>query len=570
MECKVPHIPHRRCLGLDGMVITAADDHSIQGAVVMLHSLRHHHECLTRLYDIGVTNTHASLLEKLRSWGVEIVDGRLLRRGIGPGSAQRGKPRYIDHAIQSSDRVIWLDADCVVTDHIHEMPREFVADHGRSKCRVENSPIIDHVLGPVGSELQPNTGVLSFARGSQLLAEWLELSERTQSDAVLARGFTYWDQGPLTHIVNRDIIPLADGRVWNCIVHDRLMPDEMVRLWAGPQKILHFAGTKKYWHRWCGAVVRDWPVPRIPQTKAVPAEVQAMVNKIEAQQRSVQTNQESRQIARSATAPSGQLYLHGHFTPEELRCLAEPPRYARGSLGEVFVTALSCKPSHVEPQQRALTSWRDAGATIVAMNSTREIDVLRKSYPQVDRWLECNDLSDGYEYPTQRIVNLARVACEMDRRIVLINSDIEVRATQSQLKRFLDCEFAAGIRWDYQHSHSTAREYEWGIDAFTFTPEQALALPDDMPLAIGQPMWDYVVPAILAATRATWTPTFLHERIFFHRQHATNWSKTAWRRGRDWLRQRYGVGLEYGDATFRRNLDPLWHYDRRRGRYVRQ
>jgi len=74
LPCRVPELPAPRRTQLDATVITAACDKQVQGAMLAMYSLLRHHECTATFYDLGVTSTFSELVDKMRSWGVQVVD----------------------------------------------------------------------------------------------------------------------------------------------------------------------------------------------------------------------------------------------------------------------------------------------------------------------------------------------------------------------------------------------------------------------------------------------------------------------------------------------------------------
>lgn len=229
------------------------------------------------------------------------------------------------------------------------------------------------------------------------------------------------------------------------------------------------------------------------------------------------------------------------------------------------VTALSIKNHSVERQTLCLDSWKRFGLEIVAKNTEAEIDELWGLYPQVDRWIVENELSTHYDFPTQLIRNLADTAMELDRTVMVINSDIELLGPQSALLDAISPEaMTIGIRWNHDDDKRLAKEFEWGLDAFTFTPEQAAMIPKDFPFAIGHAMWDYAVPALFQNKGVPLR--FVHEPIMFHRNHKQNWSPEGWHFGAEWTKRELGIEIVYSSNEFRRGLDPGWAYDKDRWR----
>jgi hypothetical protein len=236
------------------------------------------------------------------------------------------------------------------------------------------------------------------------------------------------------------------------------------------------------------------------------------------------------------------------------------------SAGINLLTSLSLMPKHMEVQSRCLDSWVTVGCKVIAQNTAEEINQLKPIYHQVHEWIECDDTSTAYEYPTQKLISLAESAAALDAAI--INSDIEIICRQKQLKSLIErseSEFVLGIRWNYSVSPSHAREFEWGFDLIAMSPEQVGLLPKDMPFAIGQPMWDYALPEILMMFG--FKPKISHSRVLFHHDHPQHWNDRSHRLGKNWLAN--FTGQPFDDVWFRRSIDSEYLYYKSDGVYRR-
>lgn len=269
---------------------------------------------------------------------------------------------------------------------------------------------------------------------------------------------------------------------------------------------------------------------------------------------------------------------HGHvsethvkkpgWTVDEGYAVYWPQKYRRGSLDPycAVVTSLNPNPARRERQRECLQSWIDFGLSVYVVNTPGEIAAMAEHFPEV-QWIAQVEQSSHYPFKSPLISNMAKVACTLDRRIVLLNSDCEIRGRQSQLLKHIrddDTQFI-GIRWDHGDDRSLAVEQEWGLDMFAFTPQHARLLPENMPFAIGQPTWDYAVPLIMRDKGIRLN--IMHERLLFHQKHELAWSNSSWIFGRDWLNNFYGNSFADG-KTYRRSLDPKWVYTKDHGCYV--
>lgn len=245
----------------------------------------------------------------------------------------------------------------------------------------------------------------------------------------------------------------------------------------------------------------------------------------------------------------------------EAYALHWPQEYAPRSADVTIVSSINPAPDRQADQLRAVASWRSIGAAIILCNTPAEQSKLCGTF-SADRWITDLQCSPN---TAPLVRDLASVAQRIDRPILLVNSDIEIRGRQSALRRFFDGDRQTiGIRWNYETDVVAAREFEWGFDAFTFTPQQSRKLPLDMPLRIGAPVWDYAVPWFIRPSRID------HQRLFFHRLHPLRWNRQQWIDGSRWMA---GHGAtEFTDeqqaGVWRQQLEPHQHYHPRRGCYL--
>lgn len=231
----------------------------------------------------------------------------------------------------------------------------------------------------------------------------------------------------------------------------------------------------------------------------------------------------------------------------------------------VAVTALSIARHSITHQRQCIDSWKRFGLDVIAKNTPAEIRILQPDFPDVT-FMPSNDTGIHFAYPTQRIKALAGTALEIDKPVLVINSDIELRGNNAYIQHS-DQSMFVGIRWNYDEAFPhVLTEFRYGIDAFTFTPHQALRLPDDFPFAIGHAMWDYAVPAIMR--RHDIELNIVHHPMLFHRNHEQNWSSNDWFFSQQWIEENLGLHIEYATPDFRDSLEkPRWRYNQTRWIY---
>ncbi len=219
------------------------------------------------------------------------------------------------------------------------------------------------------------------------------------------------------------------------------------------------------------------------------------------------------------------------------------------------VTSLSEKPHHIARQSVCLSSWKAFGLPIIVVNKTDEIDRLSELYPQVDRWVACDDNLSIFTRQTQQIERLSRVAIDIDKPVMLLNSDIELFGDRSLLLDRLkpNC-LVGGIRWNYESILAKAVREDWGIDAFVVTPEMAKTIPASIRMQIGIPFWDYWLP--LHFQRIGYEIDLIGERLLYHRSHDAMWGDDDWCIGAKVLDKEFGTNLfsTPGSIAFRQTL----------------
>lgn len=195
------------------------------------------------------------------------------------------------------------------------------------------------------------------------------------------------------------------------------------------------------------------------------------------------------------------------------------------------LTSIAPVPTRVAEQLRFLDSWGVAGLEPVSLNHPSEIEWLAHVYPEVEF------------VPTERTA-LARfgrhyvllnafldLVLGMDAPALIVNADLEIRATPEQMAR-LEGFSAMALPYLLQYNCTSpgvqvqaAMVEPCGISAFVVHPRYVrLYQPSFM--CAGQPWWDYWVP-IMAAREGD---TFVTPRvpIGYHYAHASGWCQENW------------------------------------------
>lgn len=210
----------------------------------------------------------------------------------------------------------------------------------------------------------------------------------------------------------------------------------------------------------------------------------------------------------------------------------------RSSVSVPLVSSLA--PGRLDHQLACVESWQAAGFYVHLMQTKEEIEQYR-GLVSVD-WIPVKT-----ERPLIR---------EMVRYGMVINSDCMMAGPVPSLLR--RNEFF--LRWNFKLGRP-CREEEWGLDACLIDPD---ALPSDFPFMIGEPFWDYAVPAFLRAAGAEFF--IRHDPWLCHLAHDLNWCQDDWHRGHNYVASR--LEGDFSSASYRRSLDPGYVYDKALGMWI--
>ena len=198
------------------------------------------------------------------------------------------------------------------------------------------------------------------------------------------------------------------------------------------------------------------------------------------------------------------------------------------------VTGVSKLPKHAEVQHRCFASWKRMGLTIFGATTEEDKGELCELYPEVDHWV-VTEFTTVYSWATAKINALADIAVQLDKKIMLINSDIEIHGDQQVLIDAMNRdEVTVGIRHNFEKKWWYGEREPWGLDAFVMGPEHARSLPR-LEFGIGRPMWDYWLPIHFKDC------VYIGEPFFYHKSHPIHWSFDDWELGATWVKQHYGV-----------------------------
>jgi hypothetical protein len=155
-------------------------------------------------------------------------------------------------------------------------------------------------------------------------------------------------------------------------------------------------------------------------------------------------------------------------------------------------------PRRIDEQRAALRSWRDAGWTVVSVNSAAEAAALRDHFPDVTFKIIAQPFLDRRGRPCVPIADLIKAAKESSFDICgIINSDIEFHgdaAFINTLRREVPGALVFGNRIDYPDAQRHGgRAFRLGYDFFFWQRENS-ALLENSPMVLGLPWWDFWLP----------------------------------------------------------------------------
>jgi hypothetical protein len=165
---------------------------------------------------------------------------------------------------------------------------------------------------------------------------------------------------------------------------------------------------------------------------------------------------------------------------------------------EAVCVLTSVMPKRIEAQRAAISSWRDAGLSVVSLNSPSEAAQLREHFPDVSFQIIEKPAVDARGRPLVPIQAMMQAARNVPGDVCgIINSDIEFRGQPDffdLVRRQVAGSLIFGNRVDVaDRAVRGGKAYRHGYDFF-FWDRNNSALLEDGPMVLGQPWWDYWLP----------------------------------------------------------------------------
>jgi hypothetical protein len=187
----------------------------------------------------------------------------------------------------------------------------------------------------------------------------------------------------------------------------------------------------------------------------------------------------------------------------------------------------SIAPFSLGKQKYAISTWMDAGFTVVSINVPEELAVLEKEFPGV-RFVEAvRDAGARHGKPLIYINDALKVLTEVGGDVCgIVNADIALKVgTPDGFHKFI-AETAAGAfvfgaRIDIDSiSELNGKEYERGFDFFFFD-RRIISCYESASFCFGAPWWDYWFP--LTAFLKGLPVKRLISPVAFHTIHGDRW-----------------------------------------------
>lgn len=249
----------------DMPIVTACNNKYIQGAYLLAWSVYRQHKVEILCYDLGIDEDHP-IKEKMIKLGVKFIP---YKNPIPEEVYNREtwvKPYIIQDALKTFPKVLWLDADVVITKSLLPIVRAtyrnmFIPEHGfYSPTTNENPKIVHEFLGYPKKKWYANkypcACVLGMDRDrdTELLNEWIHRIDKLTTNLKVMNQVAFYDQGVLQDILDVEPEDFPDGKVWNNLHVDRYINldrliDNLTTSYY-QSAILHFGGINKPWHRW--------------------------------------------------------------------------------------------------------------------------------------------------------------------------------------------------------------------------------------------------------------------------------------------------------------------------------
>lgn len=257
----------------DCAVLTATDERMFVGFQMMYASLRYRHNVPVFVVDLGMAGFQQSWVDDLGIKRIPYTDLDLAVKG--PNWQTWNKPFYFKAVPEKYQRILWIDADCVVTGHLDEafetlqerpfITRDTVSSRTCSPQKalrsLQNHPDLYDLLEVKknwSGDVLINAGVVGFdrERDREILDEWEYCVFEASQTPRIRKLIRLFDQGALIWAMEKvGHVDVVEDAIWNDASLSKGHVNNIDYFKSGvatsASKIVHFAGTEnKPWDGW--------------------------------------------------------------------------------------------------------------------------------------------------------------------------------------------------------------------------------------------------------------------------------------------------------------------------------
>ncbi len=191
----------------------------------------------------------------------------------------------------------------------------------------------------------------------------------------------------------------------------------------------------------------------------------------------------------------------------------------------------SVAPHNIENQQAAIASWQRLGFAVTSLNAVEEADALAPRFPDVSFFRVSRDARSDCGKPLVYLSDIAAFLRQHGTPVCgLINSDIHLRADPETVRYLVEearGSLLVASRMNVNGLGDPWGEiYKHGFDAFFFDKSVLDLLPMTH-FCLGQPWWDFVLPACVLRPPKKLALKFIAFPFAVHLRHELKWDTSG-------------------------------------------
>ena len=198
----------------------------------------------------------------------------------------------------------------------------------------------------------------------------------------------------------------------------------------------------------------------------------------------------------------------------------------------IAVTSISPKHNNFNQQHEAVATWSKY-FKVYSLNCEEEIKVLKRKFPTVEFIPVKTTMKEFTGKPLVRINDMLDLGKELDKDVLLINSDII-------LTDFPQPKEGIGIitRYNFKDDLTIAKEFRWGFDAFIIPNKHLNIFPPSM-FALGACWHDFFYPYTAITKKVK--VYFVTEKIAYHKDHPVQYHPNEWKKFGEYFRFHFNL-----------------------------